>query len=120
MIYTPTWLSKLQLLLSLPLSWVKPILAVQWAWGTAAAPDYGNIRFYWFTEPPSLYMNGVIFFSVKFPFFVNFMFRWSSTSYLQTHIGWRPVDGSPVIVFRIQTDASAQGGLTSGYLDGSK
>ena len=56
--------------------------------------------------------------------FVNFMFRWGnenvSPAYLQTHIGWRPVDGAPVIVFRVQSDASAQGGLVLGFEDGGK
>ena len=120
MIYTPEWVSKLQDKLSIPISWIKPLFSFQWAWGTSTEPNYRNVRFNFLKDTESLYMNGVIFFGIQFPFFVNLMIRWSSTSYLQTHIGWRPIDGAPVIVFRIQSDESAQGGLVYGYVDGPK
>ena len=56
--------------------------------------------------------------------FANLMLRWggptASPAYVQTHIGWRPVDGRPVVVLRFQSDDSAQGGLSGGFLDGPK
>lgn len=120
MIYTPAWVSRLQDALTIPLAWIKPVFSVQWGWGSYDKPDYSNVRVKFLEDTDSLYENGVLFFGVQFPFFVNFMLRWSRTSYLQTHAGWRPIDGAPVIVFRIQTDESAQGGLVTGYKDGPK
>lgn len=120
MIYTPPWLSALQVKLSIPINWIKPIFNLQWGYGSAKWPNLFALRVQASTDTPSLYMNGIIFFGIQFPFFVNFMLRWSRSNFLQTHIGWRPIDGAPVIVFRIQNDASAQGGLVSGFEDGGK
>lgn len=118
--YTPAWVSKIQEKLSIPIYWIKPIFSIQWGWGTQSESNWRNVRIKFLEDTPSLYMNGVLFFGIQWPFFINLMIRWSKTSYLQTHAGWRPVDGAPVIVFRIQADSSAQGGLVSGYLDGAK
>ncbi len=124
-VYTPAWLTAVQNTLSIPLTWIKPLLSIQWGWGdTAASPILTNLRVKLLSDTPSLYMNGIVFFGIQFPFFVNLMVRWggqaASPAYLQTHIGWRPVDGAPVIVFRLQSDDSAQGGLVGGWVDGPK
>lgn len=123
-IYTPTWLSKLQDFFAVPLSWCKPVASIQWGWGSRRWPNPLNLRVKIWDENPSLYMNGILFASIRLPFFVNIMVRWAndtvSPAFVQTHIGWRPVDGRPVIVLRFQSDQSAQGGLAVGYEDGGK
>jgi len=118
----PAWLTAIQSALTLPTSWILPIISVQWGYGTRYWPNPLHLRVQLFHEPPSLYMNGLVFASIKFPFFVNLGLRWGdefrNPSTLQTHIGWRPVDGAPVIVFRLQSDATRQGGLAIGFEDG--
>ena len=129
--YTPTWLDKLQDALTVPTRWCKPLISVQWGWGTRRWPNPLAIRAQTFTETQSLYMNGIVFASVRV-LFVNVMLRWwgegspftwrgrECPAFVQIHLGWRPIDGRPVAVFRFQTDASAQGGLAIGFEDGPK
>lgn len=71
-------------------------------------------------NPQSLFMNGLFYFRFTLPFHVALMVRWSADAkraYLQTHFGFRPVDGRLACVFRIQGDASPskQGGLVTGW-----
>ena len=124
MSYTPDWVSRIQDALSIPTSWIKPIINVQWGWGTRKYPNPFNLRIQCFQDTPSFYMNGLVFFGIQFPFCINLMIRWggenASPAYVQTHIGWRPIDGAPVIVVRFQSDNSAQGGLVLGFEDGAK
>lgn len=120
MIYTPNWVNKIQDKLSIATTRIKPLLAIQWGFGSMKWPNPFAVRVQTFTDTESLYMNGIVFFGIQWPFFVNFMFRWSRTDFVQMHAGWRPIDGAPVIVFRIQSDASAQGGLVGGFMDGPK
>lgn len=141
-IYTPTWLSKLQDFFAVPVSWCKPIASIQWGWGTRKWPNPLTLKITVAYDNPSLYMNGILFASIRLPFFVNLMIRWNDDkvryfpdfvrrllrkdapitvpAYVQTHIGWRPIDGRPVAVIRFQSDQSAQGGLAMGFSDGGK
>lgn len=122
MIYTPDWVSKLQDKLTIPTWLCKPVASFQWGFGTRSWPNPLKARLGLFTETQSLYMNGLLFVSIRLPFFINLQVRWGdetrNRSTLQTHIGWRPVDGCPVAVFRIQNDFTRQGGLALGFEDG--
>lgn len=122
--YTSTLIDRIQDVLAIPTWLIKPVLNIQWGHGSLAAPNPLALRVNLFKDTPSLYMNGLVFFGVQFPFFVNLMIRWggadASPAYMQMHIGWRPVDGRPVIVWRFQSDDSAQGGLARGFEDGPK
>jgi hypothetical protein len=124
MSYTPDWVSRLQDKLAISIEIIKPIFNLQWGWGSRKWPNPFNLCIQFFHDTPSLYMNGIVFFGIQFPFFVNFMLRWGnencSPAYVQIHIGWRPIDGRPVIVLRFQSDDSAQGGLAIGFEDGGK
>lgn len=131
MSYTPDWVSKIQDALSIPTSWIKPIINVQWGYGWKNVPNPLALRVQLFTDTPSFYMNGLMFFGIQTTI-VCFMLRWwgegspftifgkEFPAFVQMHIGWRPIDGAPVIVLRFQSDASAQGGLISGFEDGAK
>ena len=120
--YTPTWLDKLQDALSVPTAICKPLASLTWGWGSRRWPNPLNIRFTALHETQSLYMNGILFVSLRLPFFLNIGIRWGNDKVdpctMQTHIGWRPVDGCPVAVFRIQNDYTRQGGLALGFEDG--
>jgi len=76
---------------------------------------------WWFgTKAPSNFMNGFFFFAFRLPFHFALMIRWSADAkraFLQTHFGFRPVDGRLCCVFRIQGDESPskQGGLVTGW-----
>jgi hypothetical protein len=122
MSYTPHWLSLIQDALSIPTTWIKPIFNVQWGWGTRRWPNPLNLRIQFFQDTESTYMNGPLFFGIQFPFFVNLGIRWGnetiSPNTLQLHFGWRPIDGAPVIVCRVQDDFTRQGGLALGFEDG--
>lgn len=131
MSYTPDWVSKIQDALTIPQWLIKPILTVQWGYGWKNVPNPLALRVQLFTDTPSFYMNGLMFFNIQTTI-VCFMLRWwgegspftifgkQFPAFMQMHIGWRPIDGAPVIVLRFQSDASAQGGLISGFEDGAK
>ena len=131
MSYTPDWVSKIQAALTIPQWLIKPILTVQWGYGWKNVPNPLALRVQLFTDTPSFYMNGLMFFGIQTTI-VCFMLRWwgegspftifgkEFPAFVQMHIGWRPIDGAPVIVLRFQSDASAQGGLISGFEDGAK
>ena len=120
--YTPAWLDRLQAALTVPRRICLPIASVQWGFGTRRWPNPVRARVLLGVEPGSLYMNGILFVSIRLPFFVNLGIRWGDetrrASTLQVHIGWRPVDGAPVAVFRVQNDFTRQGGLALGFEDG--
>lgn len=131
MSYTPDWVSRIQDALTIPQWLIKPILTVQWGYGWKNVPNPLALRVQLFTDTPSFYMNGLMFFGIQTTI-VCFMLRWwgegspftvfgkEFPAFVQMHIGWRPIDGAPVIVLRFQSDASAQGGLISGFEDGAK
>lgn len=126
--YTPTWVDRLQARLTVPLSWCRPLAAVTWGWGTRRWPNPFNLRITALQEQragdgrTALYLNGLLFVSLRLPFFINVGIRWAnetrSPNTLQMHLGWRPVDGCPVAVFRVQDDKTRQGGLALGFEDG--
>lgn len=118
----PAWLSRLQSALTIPTRTIVPVASLQWGFGSRAWPNPFKARVMVGVEPESLYMNGVLFVSIKLPFFINLGVRWGdetrSPNTLQTHFGWRPIDGAPVAVFRVQDDETRQGGLALGFEDG--
>lgn len=96
---------------AIPEKWSIHMFSVQWGWG----PSWKNIRFYLGprNDPPSLFMNGIIFFQIRFPFWIGLMVRWCgscSPSYWQGGLGWKG-NGRFAILFRLQTDASAAKGM---------
>jgi len=130
-IYTPEWVSRIQDALTIPQWLIKPILNIQWGYGGRKFPNPLALRMQLFTDTPSFYMNGIMFFGIQTTI-VCFMLRWwgegspftvfgkQFPAFVQMHIGWRPIDGAPVIVLRFQSDSSAQGGLVLGFEDGAK
>lgn len=85
-----------------------------------------NISRVWYKDTPSLFMNGVFFLQLRFPFWVGVQIRPFTSRYLQFGIGWKG-NGRLAILFRfLHDDSSAAGmdgvntGQTSGMLDGTK
>lgn len=130
-IYTPSWVSRIQDALTIPQWLIRPLFNVQWGFGWKKWPNPLAIRIQTFTDTPSFYMNGLVFFGIQTTC-VCLMLRWwgdgspftifgrEFPAFVQMHIGWRPIDGAPVIVLRFQCDESAQGGLAVGFEDGGK
>ncbi len=80
----------------------------------------------WYRDPPSLFMNGVLFLQLRLPFWVGLQLRPSTKKYLQCGIGWKG-NGRLAALFRVQSDESgadgmdgANSGQASGLNDGTK
>lgn len=117
---------------ALPESWIIPLACLQWGWGTVERPHLGNLRILGgpASNTVSLYMNGLVFARVALPFFVSIMIRWGGKdcrrAFLQLHLGWK-LNGRLAVVFRVQGDESAAGGMdfpnvgqAQGFADGGK
>ena len=125
------WLDKLGDMTAIDPAKVHSLISFCWGAGTVEKPNllYFRIRFLG-PSPEALYENGLVFVRVARPFFLGFMLRWGGKdahpAFLQTHIGWK-LNGRLALVFRLQSDASAEVGMdvlnlgqAQGFAIGSK
>lgn len=74
-------------LLVIPEKYSVHLLAIQWGYGTRAAPDLRNLRL-WREDPPSLFMNGVVFAMLRIAG-IGAMLRFSRERFIQCYFGFK-------------------------------
>ena len=84
-----------------------------------------NLGRFWWKDTPSLFMNGVLFFQLRLPFWVGLQLRLHPKYLFQTGLGWK-ANGRLAMLFRVQTDTSAAIGMdgpntgqATGFNDGT-
>ncbi len=87
------------------------ILSLQLGFFDSMYPKDGLSFRLWYRDPPSLFMNGMIFFQIRFPFWIGLQLRLPYIQhYFQCGTGWKG-NGRLAVLFRFQTDASSAAGM---------
>lgn len=110
---------------------IKPVLEVEYGANkeTADRPDFKNLEFRTGADctTRSLFRNGLIYVRLLRPFGVFMHVRWCGAcrrAFLQAGLGWK-LNGRFAVLFRVQSDASAEKGTSGpnlgqahGFLEG--
>jgi hypothetical protein len=63
-----------------------------------------------YRDPPSLFMNGVLFLQLRLPFWIGIQIRPFTKKYFQCGAGWKG-NGRLAVLLRFQTDESSAAGM---------
>lgn len=111
---------------AIPEAWSLHLFSVQIGFFDRLYSGAFDVMRFWYKDPPSLFMNGVVFAQLRLPFWVGLGIRFSPSHFFQCGIGWKG-NGRLAILLRIQTDESAEEGMDGpnygqaiGMMDGTK
>lgn len=102
------------------------ILSIQAGFIDSVYPGAFDLLRMWWKDTPSLFMNGVFFLQLRFPFWIGIQIRPFTARYFQCGIGWKG-NGRLGLLFRFLHDESSAAGMdgpnkgqTTGMNDGTK
>ena len=111
---------------AIPETWSIHVLSIQIGFFDRLYSGAFDVVRTWYKDPPSLFMNGMVFVQVRLPFWVGFGIRFHPRYFFQCGLGWKG-NGRLALLLRIQTDESAATGMdgsnygqATGLMDGTK